>query len=78
MSQQDKIFLRNFTLLIVGLMIFTVVIIFYGWSLNDEANYPADPTKVAALEERLQPIGQVYSGAEGRAALAAARPSAPL
>ena len=78
MSQQDKIFVRNFTLLIVGLMIFTIVIIFYGSSLNDEANYPADPNKVTALEDRLRPAGQVYSGAQGRAAMAAAREAAAL
>ncbi len=76
MSQQDKIFLRNFSLLIAGLMAFTVVIIFFGFSLNNEANYPADPTKVAAAEDRLRPSGQVFSGAEGRAAMEAARQAA--
>ncbi len=76
MSEQDRVFLRNFSLLIAGLMVFTVVIIVAAIGLNDEANYPEDPSKLADLEQRLAPVGQVFAGEEGRQAMAAAQAAA--
>ena len=76
MSAQDRIFIKNFTLLIAGLMVFTVVIILAGIQLNKLSSRPDNPDKVAALEARIAPVGQVYAGDTGRDALAAAQAAA--
>ncbi len=76
MSAQDRIFFKNFALLIAGMMVFTVVIIFAAIQLNDEATRPDDPNVTARLEERIAPVGQVYSGETGMAAIAAAKAAA--
>ncbi len=76
MSDQDRIFVRNFTLLIAGLAVFTVVIILAAMQLNKLTSRPNNPEKLAALEARIAPVGKAYAGETGAAALAAAQAQA--
>lgn len=76
MSEKDRIFIKNFALVIVGLMVFTMVIAVAGYQLNKLATRPANPDRMAALEARIAPVGEVYAGASGRTARAEALASA--
>ena len=76
MSEQDRIFVKNFALVIVGLSTFTVVTIMAGVQLNKLTSRPDNPDKLAALEKRIAPVGAVYAGETGAAALAAAQAAA--
>lgn len=78
MSEQDRIFLKNFALVLAGLMVFTLVIIVIAWNLNDLANRPPDPSRDAIIAQRVAPVGDVYTGGDDPSArpqpLAAAPP----
>ncbi len=76
MSEQDRIFMRNFALVLSGLVVFTLVIIVLAWNLNDLANRPPDESREARLEERLAPVGEVFAGADAQAAIAQATQAA--
>ncbi len=76
MSEQDRIFIKNFALLITGLVVFTIVMALLGIRLNKLTSRPDNPDKVAALEARIAPVGVVYAGETGRAARAAAEAAA--
>lgn len=76
MLEQDRIFMKNFALVIAGLAIFTVAIIGVAAILNDEASRPADTTQITEVEDNLRPVGRVYAGDTGRAELAAAEAAA--
>lgn len=73
MSEHDRIFMKNFTLIIIGLMVFTVVIILVAGNMNKLASRPDNPDRVAAVESRIAPVGKVYAGSEGAAALEASQ-----
>lgn len=72
MSEQDRIFAKNFALVIAGLVAFTLAIIVLAWNLNDLANRPDDPNAVVEVEARIAPVGDVFAGETGAAAAAAA------
>lgn len=76
MSQQDRTFMKNFALLIAGLIGFTVVIGVTGYNVNKNASRPDNPDRLAPLEARIKPIGDVYAGASGRTARAEAQAAA--
>ena len=76
MSVQDRIFIKNFALVIVGLVVFTIAMVLLGIRLNKLTSRPDNPDKLAALEARISPVGQVYAGETGRAAMAAAQAAA--
>ena len=69
MSEQDRIFMKNFTLVIIGLMVFTVVIILVAANMNSLSGRPDNPNRVTSLEARIAPVGKVYAGEAGAAAL---------
>lgn len=64
--------MKNFSLVLVGLAILTVVIIAVAMSMNQLSSRPEDPGVQAAVEERIAPVGKVFAGEEGRAEQAAA------
>ncbi len=65
MSQnEDKIFMRHITIIMLMLVVFTVVVIFLGAYLGKK-NSPADnPSKQALTENNLQSPAAVHSGNE--------------
>ena len=80
-AEHDRIFIKNFSLTIVGLMIFTVLIIALAISIHNRLELSDTPSREAARVDRLQPVAGVYAGETGRAAAqeaaAAAAAAAP-
>lgn len=72
MRNHDLVFLKNFTQIIVFLMVVTVALILAGIYFNSKLPEPANPTAIAATIERIQPAGAVFAGDTGAAAQAAA------
>jgi cytochrome c5 len=72
-QQQDRVFLRQFSGVIVGFMALTVVLIFVARYLQPEPDADANPSHAILAEQRIAPVGAVRSGEEGAAALAEAQ-----
>ena len=65
MSQnEDKVFMRHFTTIIVILVIFTVVIAFFGGYLGGKLSPSENTAQQTSLESRLQSPAAVYVGNE--------------
>lgn len=76
-AEDDQVFIKRFTAILIGLIGFTVVIIALAASLNDQAERDeTNSAREAARLERLRPVAGVYTGETGRAAAAAAMESA--
>jgi len=75
-SEQDRIFVKNFALVITMLIIFTVIIAIAAANFNKLATRPDNPDRQAAVEARIAPIGQVRYGEAGEIALAEAQAGA--
>ncbi len=71
-EQDDKIFIQRFSLIIVGLAIFAVLIIFFAAGMNERIAGSHNPMRDVARQERIAPVFDVYSGETGRAAALAA------
>lgn len=85
MTKHDATFLRHFSMIIAGLMVFTVFLILFANFLyagftaaesSDGAPSPREAARIAKIDERIAPIGQVYAGETGRAAMLAAAEAA--
>ena len=71
MSQTaDHKLIRRFSVIVIGLVLLTVVLIFLARSLQLEPDVDANPSKRASAEQRIKPVGGVRVGAQGAAALA--------
>ena len=85
MTKHDSTFLRHFSMIIVGLAIFTVFLIVFanylyadftaGQSADGELS-ERELAMAARVDERLAPVGGVYAGETGRAAMLAAAEAA--
>ncbi|MDT8410193.1 MAG: c-type cytochrome [Wenzhouxiangellaceae bacterium] len=71
-EQDDKVFLKRFSLIILGLAIFAVLIVFFAIRVNQQLAGSDNPMQGVAVEKRLQPVFDVYAGDTGRAAAQAA------
>lgn len=83
MNHEDGVFMKRFSLLIVALMVFTVVIILYALYLHNQLVPSENPMREELKLARIQSTTGVYAGETGRAeaaaaaeALAASRPVA--
>lgn len=72
----DKTFIRRFSGIVLGLVIFTVVIIALAVSFRAPKNPEDNPSQQALAVERIAPVAAVRVGDEGKAALAAAQAQA--
>ena len=72
----DRIFLKHFAMLIGFLAVIALLLIALGAHIY--ANHPPEqsPKAAAAVSERVAPVGAVYAGDTGRAAMAAAQEAA--
>jgi cytochrome c5 len=68
--QADSAFLRQFSGVIAGIVLLTVVLIFLARYLQPEQDADANPSQRILAEQRITPVGAVRSGEEGAAALA--------
>jgi len=71
-EQDDKVFMKRFSLIIVGLAIFAVLIIFFAINMNDQLAGSDNPMQDVAKVDRIEPVFGVYAGDTGRAAAQAA------
>ncbi len=76
MNHEDGVFMKRFSLLIIGLMIFTVVIIFYALHLHDQLVPSENPIREEVKLARIQPAAGVYAGESGRTQVAEAAAAA--
>jgi cytochrome c5 len=72
----DLEFLKRFSALIVGMMVFTVVLILFSIYLHSQRPTEPNPDQMARLEARIQPVSGVYAGETGRAAMLEAQEAA--
>lgn len=76
-AADDQVFIRRFTQILIGLAVFTVVILLLAIAIHDGLDRDSgNSAREAALAERIQPVAGVYTGETGRAAAAAAMESA--
>ena len=71
-EQDDKIFLQRFSLVLVALMLFALVMITLAIRMHGSLVGSDNPARDEAKLARIQPVFDVYAGETGRAALAAA------
>ena len=71
--QDDRAFLRQFSGVIGGLVLLTVVLIFLARWLQPDPDADANPSQAILAEQRILPVGAVRYGDEGAAALAEAQ-----
>ena len=71
-EQDDKIFMKRFSLVIAGLAIFAVLIIFFAINLHEQLEGSENPMQDVAKVDRIEPVFAVYAGDTGRAAAQAA------
>jgi len=73
-EQTDKVFIRNISIVLVLLIVFTFSIAFLALDIGfkDEAD---NPSRTATTEERIRPVADVYTGEAGAAAIEAAAAS---
>jgi cytochrome c5 len=76
MSKSDRSFLHQFSLLIAGLGVLTLVLIFTAWTIYEHEPKETDPNAAQQLSASLAPNGAVYAGNTGRAAMEAAKEAA--
>jgi len=77
MSQsEDHNFIRQFSGIIIGLVLLTITLIFLARSLQFEPDVDVNPSQKALAEKRISPVSGVRTGDEGVAALAEAQAAA--
>lgn len=76
MNDSDRVFVRQFARLIGGLVVLTVVLVSIAMTVHNHVPAEHDPNSQATINARLAPIGAVYAGDTGRAAMQAAADAA--
>jgi cytochrome c5 len=74
----DLEFLKHFSMVIGALVVVTVILLFFAHWLHGTAPVETDPRAEARVMQRIQPVGAVYAGETGAAAMAAAAEAARL
>ena len=75
-SKSDQSVLRQFSLMIVGLILMTVLLIFLALKIYQGEPKESDPNQSAQVAGRIAPTSAVYAGNTGRAAMQAAADAA--
>jgi cytochrome c5 len=76
MSKSDRSVLRQFSIMIGGLAVLTVVLIFTALTIHEHEPQETNPNQPAQIAARIAPAGAVYAGNTGRAAMQAAADAA--
>ncbi|MFC5527446.1 c-type cytochrome [Rhodanobacter ginsengisoli] len=76
MTKSDQSFLRQFSMMIGGLAVLTVVLILSALAIYSHEPKETNPNEPAKIAERIAPAGAVYAGNTGRAAMQAAAEAA--
>ena len=67
-EQADKTFIKNFSLVVVALVLFTATIIYLAQSVGFKEDEDI-PSRAAITAERIKPVADVYTGEDGAAAI---------
>jgi cytochrome c5 len=76
MSKSDQSVLRQFSIMIGGLAVLTVVLILAALAIHEHEPKETNPKQPARVAARIAPDGAVYAGNTGRAAMQAAADAA--
>lgn len=76
MSKSDQNVLRQFSIMIGGLGVLTILLIVGALMIHDHEPKETNPNKPAAITAQIAPDGAVYAGDTGRAAMQAAAEAA--
>lgn len=71
-EQTDSVFIRNISIVIVILILFTFSIAFLARDVGFKDETSNNPSRVTTTEERIKPVADVYTGEAGAAAIEAA------
>ena len=74
-EQSDKVFIKNFSLIVVALILFTVSIIFLAKYVGFKEDGDI-PSRAGLTEERIRPVSDVYIDEAGAPATQEAAPAA--
>jgi len=75
-TSTDRIFLKHFAMLIGFLVVVAILLMFLGAHIYAEHPPETSPKAAQAVTERVAPVGAVYAGDTGRAAMQAAQEQA--
>ena len=73
-EQTDSVFIRNLSIVLVLLIIFTFSIAFLALDVGFK-DQEENPSRIATTEERIRPVADVFTGEAGAAAIEAAAAS---
>lgn len=76
LTKSDQSFLRQFSMMIGGLSVLTMVLILSALAIYSHEPKETNPNEPAKIAERIAPAGAVYAGNTGRAAMQAAADAA--
>lgn len=68
-EQTDSTFIKNISIITAILVVFTIAIIFLARDIGFKEEAGDGPGSVAVTEERIKPVGGVYTGEAGAAAI---------
>lgn len=75
-SKSDQNFMRQFSWLTTGLSILAIALMILAYTIYSHIPKEQDPAVTKRTEERIAPVGAVYAGDTGRAAMQAAQEAA--
>jgi cytochrome c5 len=68
-EQTDKTFIKNVSIVLVILIVFTFAIAFIARDVGFKDEEGNNPSRDAIAEERIEPVADVYTGEDGAAAI---------
>ena len=68
-EQTDSTFIKNISIVIAILIVFTISIIFIARNIGFKDHQGDNPGSVERIEERIKPVAGVYTGEAGAAAI---------
>jgi len=68
-EQTDKTFIKNLSIVLAILIVFTFTIIFLARDIGFKDEAESNPSRQAKAEERIKPVSGVYTGEAGAAAI---------
>ena len=68
-EQTDKAFIKNIVIVMVLLIVITIVIIFLARDTGYKDHSSDNQSRITTAQERIKPVGGVYTGEEGAAAI---------
>ena len=68
-EQTDKVFIKNVSIVLVLLVVFTISIAFLARDVGFKDDSSDNPSRETTTEERIQPVADVFMGEAGAAAI---------